>query len=348
MRRLSVRRPGALGPGARPVGAIETDERRIRVEAGEWVVQLSDEDASDADRRDFEAWADADPRHRAAFERMQGVSTTIAEMPSFEANDEAPLSRQKAAIWSGARRWAPAAALAASLLIAVFVGVRPFSTPPGVAHETVVAEIRDVALGDGSIVTLGADSRIEVAFSDAERRVVLTAGEAFFSVEKDEARPFFVTAGETSVRVVGTKFDVRLRPEDVEVSVLEGIVEVTHDVDGKQSSLEALVQTLTVGEGVAAPQRTARLELMENSTDRAGAWRRGRLAYEDASLREVVADANRYYEPGVVILSESIADLRVTASFRAGQVEQMVDQLELGLPISANKNASGRIVLRAD
>lgn len=330
------------------MGAIESDERRIRVEAGEWVVQLSDDDASDADRRDFEAWADADPRHRAAFERMQGVSATIAQ--SQEATEEGPHAAPKTEIWSGARRWAPAAALAASLLIAVFVGVRPFSTTPsapGDAYETVVAEIRDVTLGDGSVVTLGADSRIEVAFSDAERRVVLTAGEAFFSVEKDQARPFFVTAGETSVRVVGTKFDVRLRPEDVEVSVLEGVVEVTHDVDGKaRPSGEALVQTLTVGEGVAAPQKTARLEPMEKNEDRAGAWRRGRLAYEDASLREVVADANRYYEPGVVILSDSIADLRITASFSAGQVEQMVDQLELGLPITSSKNGSGRIVLR--
>ena len=333
------------------MGAGDTEERRIRVEAGEWVVQLSDEDASDADRREFEEWAKRDPRHRAAFERMQGISATIAQTQSQEAAQQTPHAGHNATVWSSARRWAPAAALAASLLIAVFVGVRPFSTPPGapgMAYETVVAEIRDVTLGDGSVVTLGADSRIEVAFSDAERRVVLTAGEAFFSVEKDQKRPFFVTAGETSVRVVGTKFDVRLRPEDVEISVLEGVVEVTHDVDGKQSSAEALVQTLTVGEGVAAPQRTARLEPMESNTDRAGAWRRGRLAYEDASLREVVADANRYYEPGVVIMSDSIADLRVTASFRAGQVEQMVDQLELGLPITASKNASGRIVLRAN
>lgn len=334
------------------VGVGDTEERRIRVEAGAWVVQLSDEDASDADWRQFEAWADVDPRHRAAFERMQGVSATIARAKSPDDDEETTRAGDKAAHWSQARRWVPAAALAASLLIAVLFGVRPFSTPPGApseVYETVVAEIRDVTLDDGSVVTLGADSQIEVAFSEDERRVLLTVGEAFFSVEKDVAQPFFVTAGDTSVRVVGTKFDVRLRPEDVEVSVLEGVVEVTHHIDGEAwTSTEPLVQTLTVGEGVAAPRKTARLEPMERSADRAGAWRRGRLAYEDASLREVVADANRYYEPGVVILSDSIADLRVTASFSAGQVEQMVDQLELGLPIKASKSASGRIVLRAN
>lgn len=331
--------------------AGQSEDRRIRVEAGTWVVQLSDEDATDQDRRRFEEWADRDPRHRAAFERLQRVSEALAESEVSGTVTQTTAGQHNAAVWPRMRRWAPAAALAASLLIAVFVGIGPDSTPPagrdGV-HETVVAEIRDVVLADGSVITLGADSRIEVSFTDEERRVVLLAGEAFFAVEENTRRPFLVTAGQTIVRVVGTKFDVRLRPEDVEVSVLEGVVEVSRaGEDAGPRSAPATVETLTVGEGVSAPQSTARLERLDTDPKRAGAWRRGRLAYEDASLREVVADANRYYEPGVVIVSDSIADLRVTASFSAAQVEQMVAQLALGLPIATSKEPSGRIVLRA-
>ena len=289
--------------------------------------------------------------HRAAFERLQRVSEALAESEVSGTVTQTTAGQHNAAVWPRMRRWAPAAALAASLLIAVFVGIGPDSTPPagrdGV-HETVVAEIRDVVLADGSVITLGADSRIEVSFTDEERRVVLLAGEAFFAVEENTRRPFLVTAGQTIVRVVGTKFDVRLRPEDVEVSVLEGVVEVSRaGEDAGPRSAPATVETLTVGEGVSAPQSTARLERLDTDPKRAGAWRRGRLAYEDASLREVVADANRYYEPGVVIVSDSIADLRVTASFSAAQVEQMVAQLALGLPIATSKEPSGRIVLRA-
>jgi transmembrane sensor len=83
-----------------------------------------------------------------------------------------------------------------------------------------------VTLPDGSVLQLNTDSVVETAYSPTERRVRLKKGEAFFSVAKNPQRPFWVDVGAVSVRAVGTAFNVRFRPEAVEVLVKEGKVSV--------------------------------------------------------------------------------------------------------------------------
>jgi transmembrane sensor len=61
------------------------------------------------------------------------------------------------------------------------------------------------------------------------RRVTVHDGQALFDVAHDSARPFLITAGDETVRVVGTKFDVRRRDGQLTVTVLRGLVEVSTD-----------------------------------------------------------------------------------------------------------------------
>jgi len=68
-----------------------------------------------------------------------------------------------------------------------------------------------------------------VDFSQAARNVHLIRGEALFVVERDSARPFTVTAGDTTVRALGTQFNVRRRAEGADVAVVEGAVQVTRE-----------------------------------------------------------------------------------------------------------------------
>ncbi len=76
-------------------------------------------------------------------------------------------------------------------------------------------------LSDGSVVTLNADSRIDVHM-DQHQRNILLRGEAIFKVAHDESRPFFVHAEHTTVRAVGTQFNVYARPDgSTTVAVLE-------------------------------------------------------------------------------------------------------------------------------
>ena len=57
-------------------------------------------------------------------------------------------------------------------------------------------------------------------------RVSMPEGEAVFDVAADHSRPFLIAAGDRTVRVVGTRFDVRRRAGQLSVTVDRGVVEV--------------------------------------------------------------------------------------------------------------------------
>ncbi|NWO96327.1 FecR domain-containing protein, partial [Escherichia coli] len=74
-------------------------------------------------------------------------------------------------------------------------------------------------------MVLNTATQVELDFDREARRVALLNGEAQFDVVKDPARPFIVTAGDVTVRAVGTRFSVwRLGEDRTRVVVAEGIV----------------------------------------------------------------------------------------------------------------------------
>ncbi|GAB4024132.1 FecR family protein [Spirosoma koreense] len=102
----------------------------------------------------------------------------------------------------------------------------------------------DVRLEDGSHVKLAAHSslRFPKHFEPRERTVYLT-GDAFFSVARMPARPFFVHAGSVVTKVLGTSFFVRsqLAAKQVRVEVVTGRVAVYEALTTKKTSAGGVV-----------------------------------------------------------------------------------------------------------
>ncbi|MEO6684560.1 MAG: FecR domain-containing protein, partial [Dyadobacter sp.] len=95
-------------------------------------------------------------------------------------------------------------------------------------------KVKYVQLPDGSSVVLRKNSRISYNKKfDADKRVVVLSGEAFFEVTKDPARPFFVYANELVTKVLGTSFSIKADKNDknVLVAVKSGKVSVFSSTD---------------------------------------------------------------------------------------------------------------------
>ena len=90
--------------------------------------------------------------------------------------------------------------VAASLLVGAILVVQPL----GQTYDTAVGERRAISLEDGSTIELNTNSRVRVRLARGERRLWLEKGQAMFAVAPDKARPFLVTAGDTTVRALGT------------------------------------------------------------------------------------------------------------------------------------------------
>ena len=94
--------------------------------------------------------------------------------------------------------------------------------------ETAKGTQKEVFLPDGTHVWINSDSKITYPESfDAERYVQLE-GEAYFEVQHNTEKPFFVRTKHINIKVLGTKFNTSAYPDNknTTVSLLEGLVEI--------------------------------------------------------------------------------------------------------------------------
>jgi transmembrane sensor len=207
-------------------------------------------------------------------------------------------------------------ALAAAIAVMLMLPPSELSDYPrlknAAATRTAIDQIGNYALPDHSLMTVAADSAVQVAFLGEQRGALLKRGEAFFEVRKNPRRPFVVTAGDHHVKVTGTKFNVRNLPQKaVEVAVVEGSVLVSSD-DPSQPAHR--VQT---GEVYLFPAAGAPVQ-RHVTAEEASAWRSHSLYFDDASLAEVLSEVNRYSAKPVVADGADLTGLTLTGRFKAG------------------------------
>jgi transmembrane sensor len=280
--------------------------------AADWAARIDGGALSAAGEDALDAWLAGDPRRMGAFMRMRAVAlqseSAKALGPDFDPDAFVAAEPMVAAIPITRRRmfWLGGAAVAASAVGAIGLGLMTRAT----TYDTRIGETRVVTLEDGSIVTLNTASRIRVAFTDARRTIVLEEGEALFDVAKNPARPFFVEAGGTSVRAVGTSFTVkRLSDAPVEILVREGIVEVRQPAAARAVRMTANMR-MVAGNAATAPTAIA-----ETEVDRETAWRSGRIAFEGEPLAQAAAAFGRYSDTRIIIEDPAIGREEITGLF---------------------------------
>ena len=313
-------------------------------EAAAWVARLDGRAPAAGERATFDDWIARDPAHAAAYAEALRTWRDLAAMrgsEQYRALLGTPTLRERmVSALRGPRRAALAvgvAAIVAFVWLGFSLDVLPFMHRP-TQVATQLAEVREMTLPDGTRIVLGAQSQIDFVVTGKRRHATVIAGDAFFAVAHDPDRPFIVSAGEYAVGVVGTQFEIRRRPGTVRVAVSEGRVAVQR-VDTNETSV------LSSGTAWTAGDRGVEIRPVDAMD--VGAWRSGRLVYDNAALRDIVADANRYTRRHIVVVDPQLETLRLTTSFRTSQIDGMVETLQAALPLVAESRANGDILLRA-
>lgn len=224
----------------------KNSRRKIEKQAYDWLALMQSDCKTGEEQSQFQFWLDADVQHREVFEEVSSLWEDLGALrgeldASTYQHFGSDTLRDKIVFAFGLR---PAVLLSVfTVFVLVLLGfyIVPGSFP-GITSDdfsTSTAQIREIELDDDSVVTLGAQSAIEVDYSEGERRVELLSGEAFFDVERDETRPFVVDVGDAQIRVLGTKFEVRRSEQGVRVSVLEGKVEV---IQSKKKEINGVIE----------------------------------------------------------------------------------------------------------
>lgn len=293
------------------------------------------------ERQVFEAWRDADPRHVQAYEEMRRVWDIAQATP--DAVFEKILQRVPAPAGGVPhRRRALALGLGAACtaaLAAAVVGPERWLQSPAFSQRYTSrrGERRDVELPDGSILTLNTDSVAHVRFYESERRILLEQGEVFFSVATEKQRPFVVDADLATVKVTGTRFNVRRDPEQFAMAVESGSVEVSSGHWWHRD-----VRRLSAGQGAHVAPGAAALDVAPVNVAAVMAWRQGKAVFDAAPLEAIVAEMNRYRAQPILLRNPSLRRLRMAGVFSIDDPEAFLDILPTLAPVAVLRSASGR------
>jgi transmembrane sensor len=301
----------------------ETEDERASDEATEWLILLQERPHDRALRGRFDAWRSASSRNDAAWMETCRFSQAAAALEPSDAGEWVPFvaaRRQRAAGEtrpargaSRRRAWLmPALSLAAAACLLVVFGPAILLRMQA-DYITHTAEQRQIELPDGSRLTLAPASAVALTFDGGERRVRLLSGEAFFEVRPIPRQPFRVTAREVDATVLGTRFNVRLDPDDVTVSVEEGVVEVARSA--------GLAERLGAGQS-ARVASTGAVSRTEEPAQLVAAWRQGQLYAHGLRLRDAVGQLRRYYFGTILLADDRLTDLRVTGAYNLDDPEE--------------------------
>lgn len=295
-------------------------------EAASWLLRLREAAGDPRVQDDFSAWLSRSSEHRAAWHRVRESWHLLGEGKPVYEHVWRPRSLQTPSTGAGKgsriqpgnhsraprRRWQwvatiSAAGLAACLLV---VAVPSLLLRLEADYLTTTAQSRLVTLEDGTTVYLAADSAIKTDFSASRRQVRLLAGEAFFDVTRNPARPFVVDASGVKVEVTGTAFDVRLASSVTQVELARGAVGVSSNAAPRTSPA-----VLAPGQMLVVDRKSGAMTKSDIAPEDIGAWREGRLFVNDATIGAVVEQIQRYHAAWIAVPDVTLAQQTVTGLY---------------------------------
>jgi ferric-dicitrate binding protein FerR (iron transport regulator) len=210
--------------------------------------------------------------------------------------------------------WWKVTAAAASVAILVVCGT--FFLRSSGAEEVYVLnagnEKQQFTLPDSSHVCLNANSRLTYtdAFGKNSRDVELS-GEAYFEVTKNTGKPFTVKAGEISVRVLGTVFNVQAyhSEERIETTLLQGTVNVM------QQSTSSGGIVLHPGQQLLFDKSAKNMIVNEIDVSLYTSWKDGKLFFRQTALKDAFAIMERNFRIKIVLKNKSLEERKITGRF---------------------------------
>lgn len=179
-------------------------------------------------------------------------------------------------------------------------------------------EYQDLELSDGTRLHLKPGSRVTYpsSFSAGNRQIFLD-GEVFAEVTKNPHKPFVITSGDVSVRVLGTVFDFRAYSSSgsTEIALAEGSVEML--VASDSSSVK---YSMTPGDVLQYDRHTGSVSRRHFSPEFISQMSTaGSLHFMNQRLDDIAADLERIFGRKIVVADDELSATRFDAWFASSE-----------------------------
>ncbi len=234
--------------------------------------------------------------------------------------------------------WLPRVAVAASLLLLVFIGYRLLKESITSSFKEITTnheETSIIVLPDGSEVILNANSKLRFAsqWNSEDIREVWLEGEAFFSVNDSPLvgrQKFWVHNGDVKVEVLGTEFNVRQLAGHSEVVLNSGKVKLLHELTRDSVFLEP-------GNRAVYSSEERMFVKQDVNTDVYISWTDGKITFDDTPVSEIAQRIEDYYGMHVLVDDSTLNERTLTGSLTLSKLDPLLETLALTFQIDIQK-----------
>lgn len=275
---------------------------------------------SEQERRKIEAWLDvmktedntdlelSDEDEARIFQKLTSSQTTVDDVVALHPKRKARLDRWMLRI-------------AASLVIVSIVSYTAWYFTASTENQLEVVSkngIEKIILNDGSLVWMHGESKVMYyEKKDEGARYTTFEGEALFEVVKDASHPFIVQCGDVKVKVLGTSFSIKTNPDQVELTVLTGKVNLSSSANTE--GIDVLPQEKVIyksnGEFEKLSTNQQDIATITENTDY-------NMQFTNNRMDEVINRIESKFNVSVKLSDKKIRDCQITADFTDQSLEK--------------------------
>ncbi|WP_200176682.1 FecR family protein [Ectothiorhodospira shaposhnikovii] len=311
-----------------------------------WAVRMQAGIHDGSQRRDFDQWIKASPRHAAAWKAVQRVESLFSTLPP----GTGPLLSSALKNTIDGTPQNPARRRGLLVLVGSILGAGSGllwhceNNQPRLSLHTHEHEFLHTLLPDGTQLELNPETRIMVDYSLRDRRLTLIRGEIRVDTGMDpgfrlRGRPFQVDAPQARLVAIGTRFSVRAAADATTLEVEAGRVamllqgrqitiagpgdRVRIDGDGQWQSLEV--------ESMRFPSRAVRV-----------------LVAQSIPMERLLKQLSPFHD-GLLACDPAAASLKVSGVFQLhapDAVPRSLDLMTRTLPVRIERDSGGVLWVR--
>ena len=275
---------------------------------------------SPEEEKQIAAWLANDPdgSHRSEYEAMHAIydGMVIHASPSVVSKARKAPRTRKRVIFSAAAKRAIAICANVAAIVAIAFGVfflarnevydnlsaqfETLSVPAGKSIEITLEDGTDIFLNSGTVI------QYPKLFSNKKREVKVLQGEALFDVTSDEDRPFYVETYASTVKVLGTKFNIIADPEKdfCSTTLLRGLVKVSNKANDKEVVLNPNMKAEIVGDDIKV--------VAIDDAESVICWTDGLIDIKDISFDRLMSKFENAFGVRILIERTSLPEIRFT------------------------------------
>ncbi len=299
-------------------------------------------EASNEEKLLVDTWRKLSVDNESEFEIAKSIWENSTDITAVETNvDEAwqkvqlEISKPKSKVIEWKKYMNIKVAAVFILSIGLAFSVYYFTNKNEMINVSTTNSTQTILLADGTKVYMNKHSSISYPKKfNGEERHVLLSGEAYFEVAHDATHPFVIFSNSTSVKVLGTTFNVKANPEDsiINVAVLTGRVQVATASD---------TGTITANQQAIVKLKSGKVDTSHVDASNKIVYATGILIFESTPLDEVISTLNEQFNTQLSVKNQLINNCRLTARFKNESFENILkvvaETLELTITRDGDK-----------